>query len=87
MVHLTTTAAAVGLIDRFIGRELDADVDRLDIRVENSPWVQFDLWIHMRGEHKFALWRSTGDVFAVGPDGAVGDDPVESLAKHLGVAS
>jgi hypothetical protein len=75
-----TAAAAVGLITRFLG---DADVDSVTMKVENSPWVQFDVWVHMEGEFKFALWRSSGSVYLVGPDGAVGDDPVPSLTEVL----
>jgi hypothetical protein len=29
------------------------------------------------GVHKFALWRYTGAVYRVGPDGAVEDDPID----------
>jgi hypothetical protein len=87
LAYARTAAAAVGLIDRFVGEKFDVDLERLDIRIENSPWVRFAIWVHMRGEFEFALWRSTGDVFAVGEDGAVGDDPVESLEKHLEVVS
>jgi limonene-1,2-epoxide hydrolase len=78
-----TAAAAVGLIERFASDVSDSDVESFDIRIENSPWVQFTVGVHMRGEHKFALWRSSGDVFAVGPDGAAGEDPVASLGVHL----
>jgi hypothetical protein len=80
VLHQDTLDAASGLIFRFMG---DVDVERLDVRIENSPWVSFDVWVHMRGEYKFALWRSSGDVFAVDASGAAGDEPVASLAEAL----
>ncbi|HEX8752110.1 MAG TPA: hypothetical protein VF731_01725 [Solirubrobacterales bacterium] len=30
---------------------------------------------------KFAIWRTTGSVYSVGADGAVGDDPILQLAE------
>jgi|tagenome__1003787_1003787.scaffolds.fasta_scaffold20834817_3 hypothetical protein len=36
-----------------------------------APWVEFEV-----GNRKFAFWRATMDLYEIGPDGAVGDDPI-----------
>lgn len=36
-----------------------------------SPWVEFTV-----GARSFAMWRTTSEVYEVGPDGAVGDEPL-----------
>ena len=36
-----------------------------------AQWIEFDV-----GGRKFAMWRYTLDLYEVGPDGAVGDDPI-----------
>lgn len=36
-----------------------------------APWVEFSI-----GERKFAIWRETLALYEVGPDGAVGEDPI-----------
>lgn len=36
-----------------------------------ASWVEFSV-----GVRKFAIWRNTGDLYEVGPDGAVGDEPL-----------
>jgi hypothetical protein len=53
-----------------------ADVTLLTIKVHvGSPWLQVDAWVHLEGNRRLALWRSTGAVHVVGGDGAVEDDP------------
>jgi hypothetical protein len=88
-ISIGTVAAAVGLIDRFIGRQAELQVDCLDMHFKNSPWVAFEITMHHGygespgGKHEFALWRSTGVIYAVEADGAIEDDSVESLAAYL----
>jgi hypothetical protein len=36
-----------------------------------APWLEFSV-----GERKFAIWRHTGDLYAVELDGSVGDEPL-----------
>lgn len=36
-----------------------------------APWVEFSV-----GVKKFALWRRTLDLYEIGPDGAVSDEPI-----------
>jgi hypothetical protein len=36
-----------------------------------ASWVEFGV-----GERQFAFWRATMDLYEVGPDGAVGDEPL-----------
>jgi hypothetical protein len=38
-----------------------------------SPWIEFKV-----AERSFAMWRSTSEVYEVGPDGAVGDEPIHA---------
>jgi hypothetical protein len=76
-----TAPAAVGLIIRFLG-EVE-DVESVTMTIENSPWVTFDVRVHLRPEFKFALWRSTGQVFLLDWMGAAGDEPVPSLQAVL----
>jgi hypothetical protein len=54
-----------------------------------GPWVLVDLgqpseqivlepaW----AVWKYAIWRTTGDVYVVGADGAVGDDPILRMSR------
>lgn len=47
-----------------------------------SPWICVDaVPYHPIDDgrlpaYRFAIWRRTGDLFALGPDGAVGDEPI-----------
>jgi hypothetical protein len=53
------------------------DVEKLTIVVSGgSPWLQVDAWVHMEGDYKLALWRSTGAVYELDSLGAVKDDPI-----------
>jgi len=71
-----------GQVERALGMR---DVTKVTIVCEdNSPWLIVDVWVHMEGEVKLALWRATGAVFRVGPDGAVEDDPIEWPAWEPG---
>jgi hypothetical protein len=36
-----------------------------------APWIEFSI-----GEKQYAIWRNTGDLYSVGEDGAVADDPI-----------
>lgn len=36
-----------------------------------APWIEFAV-----GGRKFAMWRYTFNLYEIGPDGAVGDDPI-----------
>ena len=36
-----------------------------------AAWIEFSV-----GERSFAFWRKTMDLYEVGPDGAVGDEPI-----------
>jgi hypothetical protein len=36
-----------------------------------AAWIEFSV-----GEQQFAIWRNTGDLYRVGQDGAVEDDPI-----------
>lgn len=45
----------------------------------HSPWVRVDAEPHPIDDvpaYHFAIWCRTGALYAVGPDGAVGDDPI-----------
>jgi hypothetical protein len=54
----------------------DLDVTKATLVVEpDSPWLQIDVWVHLEGERKFALWRYTGAVYNVDEHGAVVEDP------------
>jgi hypothetical protein len=54
----------------------ELDVTKATLIVEpDSPWLCFDVWVHLEGERKFALWRYTGAVYRVDEHGAVEDDP------------
>lgn len=45
----------------------------------HSPWLTIDA-VAYDSDHgrtyRFAIWKKTGALYVVGPDGAVGDDPV-----------
>jgi hypothetical protein len=77
-----TAPAAVGLITRFLD-EVE-DVESVTMKIENSPWVTFDVQVHLQPEFKFALWRSTGQIFLLDWMGAAGDEPVTSLQEVIG---
>ena len=36
-----------------------------------AAWIEFSI-----GDNKYAIWRTTMDLYRVGPDGAVEDDPI-----------
>lgn len=36
-----------------------------------APWIEFEV-----GAKKYAMWRHNRDLYEVGPDGAVADDPI-----------
>jgi hypothetical protein len=38
-----------------------------------SPWIEFGV-----AARSFAMWRMTSEVYEVGPDGAVGDEPIHA---------
>lgn len=53
------------------------EVETLKLVVNvGSPWLAVSAWVHLEGPRELALWRATGAVYAVGSDGAVGDDPI-----------
>ena len=64
---------------------------------EGSPWIEIDAvrvpysadepWPASWGDApiRLALWRYTLDVYRVGDDGAVGDDPIYTLNKEEGM--
>jgi hypothetical protein len=56
----------------------DLDVEHTKLWFDYSgSWLNLDVWVHLKGERKFALWRSTGAVYPVSDEsGAVGDDPI-----------
>lgn len=61
----------------------DAEIEMVRLVFAESPWLQVDVWVHLEGERKLALWRATGAVYKVGSDGAVGDDPIVAEAWHV----
>lgn len=44
-----------------------------DGQATQAPWVEFSV-----GDRAFALWRKTLELYEVGSDGAVGDDPIHA---------
>lgn len=53
------------------------DVEEIALTVkEGSPWVQATVNVHLSVQRRYAVWAETGDVYELGSDGAVGDDPV-----------
>jgi hypothetical protein len=68
-------------IDEFIK---DPDLDTLVIRTRSgSPWIEFDVWVHLRGMFKFAVWKSTLAVHEVFADGSVTDDGIDQFPTHI----
>ena len=53
----------------------DIEAERITIDMRDSPWLMVEVWEHLKGTRKLALWRQTGAVHRVGPDGAVEDEP------------
>jgi hypothetical protein len=55
---------------------------RADAWPNGNPWLLVSLGQRSEGEeeayarHEFAIWKSTGAVYTIGHDGAVGDDPI-----------
>lgn len=71
---IVSIASWLGTVNNFLA---DQDLDWLSFKYRNgSPWVEFTCWVHMKGEYVFALWRATGAIHQVGPDGAVFDEPL-----------
>jgi hypothetical protein len=56
----------------------DLDVERTKLWWDHpGSWLNLDVWVHLKGEHRFALWRTTGAVFPVINElGEAGEDPV-----------
>lgn len=56
--------------------------DVLDIDWQHGPWLLVTLGqrsdddAHAWATHKYAIWKRTGAVHLVGPDGAVIDPPI-----------
>lgn len=66
-------------INRFLATHIDGEIVQLTVRLASgSPWIQLDLWLHLRGERKYALWVETGNVYDVDEHGAASDDPIWS---------
>lgn len=64
-------------IDRFLHNQ---DITWLSLKyTDGSPWLEFDCWVHLKGRFEFAIWRRTGDIYQVGEDGAVSDDPIKEF--------
>jgi hypothetical protein len=42
-----------------------------DPAFQKAPWIEFSV-----GDRRYAFWRHTMDLYEVGPDGAVADDPI-----------
>jgi hypothetical protein len=52
------------------------DVESVTFKIERaSPWLLVDVWVHLEGERKIAMWRATGAIYAVKSDGAVDEEP------------
>lgn len=60
--NVDSSAIDIGVLVRDRGR---------DGRGLKAPWVEFSV-----NGRQFALWRNTLDLYEVGPDGAIGDDPI-----------
>lgn len=68
------------VIDEFIKNQ---DLDTLVVRSRSgSPWIEFDVWVHLRGAYKFAVWKSTLAIHEVFANGAVTDDPIDQFPAH-----
>lgn len=47
------------------------DMEVVELGQAEGPWVCVDF----ADGQKFAIWKETGDIYKVGPDGAVQDEP------------
>jgi hypothetical protein len=56
----------------------DLDVERTKLWWDHpGPWLNLDVWVHLEGERKFALWRSTGAVYPIINElGEAGEDAI-----------
>jgi predicted outer membrane lipoprotein len=73
-------AAALGVVAALV---LESE-EIVKTRVEsNYSWLMVDVWLHdqtwppeMTEPRKFAIWLETSELYRVGPDGAVDEDPI-----------
>jgi|GEM_PF-4397954 len=82
---MTLEKARTGLFMLLINRpddmivKYDAQVYTEDDFRPDGPWICVDL---DNGE-KFAIWKETGNVFRVGLDGAVEDEPLYEASSII----
>lgn len=61
------------------------DDARVTIRqsAEEASWIEVDVdWPAVSRTEQYAVWKNTGDVYRVGADGAVEDDPIWKPPHH-----
>jgi hypothetical protein len=83
-VHLLLAGRPDWIIDHIDAQEYDPE---RDFGRGEGPWVCIDL---RRGSvvlSRYAIWKRTGNVYRVGDDGAVEDDPVISVTPLGATAS
>lgn len=62
-------------------RELE--VQGLRLSFDTGPWLSISADVYLEPPKELALWRATGAVYVVGPDGAVDEEPLEPAAWEL----
>lgn len=73
---------AAALIDRLQDHGLLCERTWTIGRHPDSPWLTVDAVAAEPFDcarvrpYRFAVWGATGDLYAVGPDGAIGDNPI-----------
>jgi hypothetical protein len=72
---LALVPAEIALIDgqaeRPASSHVHGDVEYVELGQPSGPWVCVDF----ADGQRFAIWKETGDIYRVGEDGAVGEEP------------